>query len=360
MSRRKCRDFRHVNGIIVVDKAKGESSNEVLQRVKKIFNASKAGHSGSLDPLATGVLPICFGEATKFCRFLLESNKSYRTLVQLGKKTTTGDAEGDIVEERDVRVTLSDIEAVLERFRGDVNQIPSMYSALKHNGQPLYKLARKGIEVERATRTVSIYRNEIVSFSSTKFVLEVECSKGTYIRTLVEDIGDTLGCLAYVAELRRLKAGPYDEKQSFSFDELESIKKIGGSNVLSSDQQSTLSELLDRINEAGRASLDSDELEKLKMLMAIQRRGENSALDKLLLSVDTSVNDLPRVSLDVHTTNNIIQGKAVQVNNIPSSGYLRIYGVVNSSKEETFFLGVGKVNDDGLVVPVRLVRVSAK
>ncbi|MGB1270740.1 MAG: tRNA pseudouridine(55) synthase TruB, partial [Endozoicomonas sp.] len=191
MARRRRRSRgRPVDGIIVLDKVFGASSNEVLQRVKRIFNAAKAGHTGSLDPLATGVLPICLGEATKFSQYLLDSDKSYRTTMKMGVRTTTGDREGEVVEERPVAVTRSDLEAVLQSFRGEIDQIPSMYSALKHNGKPLYEYAREGIEVDRPSRIITIHRLELMDFDGDECVLEVDCSKGTYIRTLVEDIGE--------------------------------------------------------------------------------------------------------------------------------------------------------------------------
>ena len=359
MSRRSRRSRgRQVDGIVVVDKFKGASSNDVLQRVKRIFGAAKAGHTGSLDPLATGVLPICLGEATKFSQFLLESDKSYRTVVQLGIKTTTGDAEGEVVEERAVQVTRSDVEAVLERFKGEVEQVPSMYSALKHKGQPLYKLAREGIEVERPARTISIYRNELISFEDDQFVLEVDCSKGTYIRTLVEDIGDTLGCLAHVAELRRLKAGPYSEEQSYSLEDLENIKSKGRSDALTGEQAAILDELFARVDEAGRDSLEDDEVQQLKELAGIRNRGGNSALDQLLLSLDTSVNNWPQVTLGANSSFYISQGQPVLVPQAPTSGYVRIYGVAGGMGEELCFLGVGEIMDDGRVAPKRLVRTS--
>ena len=184
MSRRRRNRGRPVDGIVVVNKGKGASSNDVLQRVKRLYGAAKAGHTGSLDPLATGVLPICLGEATRFSRFLLDSDKSYRTEVKLGARTETGDLEGVIVEERPVTVTRADVEAILEPFRGEIDQVPGMYSALKHNGEPLYKLARQGIVVERPSRRITIHRLELLEFNGDRITLEIDCSKGTYIRTL--------------------------------------------------------------------------------------------------------------------------------------------------------------------------------
>ncbi|MDP0561043.1 MAG: tRNA pseudouridine(55) synthase TruB [Candidatus Endonucleobacter sp. (ex Gigantidas childressi)] len=358
-NRNRSRSYgRQVDGIVIVDKFTGASSNEVLQRVKMIFGAEKAGHTGSLDPLATGVLPICLGEATKFCQFLLESNKSYRTLVQFGVKTTTGDAEGEIVEKRAVSVTRSDVEAALKHFIGDIDQIPSMYSALKHKGQPLYKLARQGIEVERPSRTVSIFRNELISFDGDQCVLEVDCSKGTYIRTMVEDIGNALGCLAHVAELRRLKAGPYSEQESYSIEELERIKIQGRSNALTEEQTATLNSLTDQTDSSDHTSLGDDNLKLLKELTTLCRKGGDAALDKLLLSMDTSVNNWPQVSIGVSSSFYISQGQPVMIPKAPDSGYVRLY-LAAKDGEERHFLGVGEIMDDGRVAPKRLIKTPA-
>ena len=359
MSRRRRSRGRPVDGIVVVDKIKGASSNDVLQRVKRLFGAAKAGHTGSLDPLATGVLPICLGEATKFSQFLLESDKSYRTLVQLGVKTTTGDAEGEVVEKCPVQVTRSDVEAVVERFRGQIQQVPSMYSALKYKGQPLYKLARKGIEVERPARTISIFRNDLISFDGDQFELEVDCSKGTYIRTLVEDIGDALGCLAHVKELRRLKAGPYEEQQSYSLNDLEQVKSAGRAEALTVEQAERLEGLFEQVDEAGRDSLEEDEQQVLKELNGARNRGGSHALDALLLPMDTAVADWPEVTLGANSSFYITQGQPVLVPQAPTSGNVRIYGQVEGSEDERTFLGVGEIHDDGRVAPKRLVRSSS-
>lgn len=182
-----------------------------------LLNAEKAGHTGSLDPLATGVLPLCFGEATKFSQYLLDADKAYETLAQLGVTTSTGDAEGEVLERRDVAVTRADIEALLPRFRGDIQQVPPMYSALKKDGQPLYKLARAGEVVEREARSVTISQLELLALDNDQARLAVSCSKGTYIRTLVEDLGQMLGCGAHVAELRRTQAGPFTLAQAVSW-----------------------------------------------------------------------------------------------------------------------------------------------
>src|SRR3990167_10000985 len=197
-----------INGILLLDKPLGLSSNSALQKVKNLFQAKKAGHTGSLDPLATGLLPICFGEATKFSQYWLDSDKTYRVRAKLGVRTTTSDAEGDIVFQSEVpHFTLADIEKQMAIFRGDIQQVPSMYSALKHEGQPLYKLARRGIEIERPARPITIYRFDLLRYANEALEMEVHCSKGTYIRTLIDDLGQALGVGAHVIALHRIQVG---------------------------------------------------------------------------------------------------------------------------------------------------------
>ncbi|MGM0544174.1 MAG: tRNA pseudouridine(55) synthase TruB [Pseudomonadota bacterium] len=213
-----------VNGIVLLDKPKGLSSNHALQRVRRLFDAQKAGHTGTLDPMATGLLPICLGEATKFSAHLLEADKVYRTRVELGVITDTGDAEGTAIERHDVpELAAQDVETVLTRFRGEIDQVPPMYSALKHQGKKLYELAREGKQVERAARRVSVYDARLLSFEGTAFELEVSCSKGTYIRTLAEDIGKALGCGGHISQLRRLKTGPFDGDAMWTLQALEAL-----------------------------------------------------------------------------------------------------------------------------------------
>lgn len=213
-----------VNGVLLLDKPKGVSSNHALQRVRRLFQAQKAGHTGTLDPMATGLLPICLGEATKFSSHLLEADKVYRTRVELGVITDTGDAEGTIIEQHEVpSLSVDDVEAVLARFRGEIDQVPPMYSALKHQGKKLYELAREGKQVERAARRVSVYDARLLSFEGTAFELEVSCSKGTYIRTLAEDIGQALGCGAHISQLRRLKTGPFLADAMWTLEALEAL-----------------------------------------------------------------------------------------------------------------------------------------
>lgn len=222
------RTFRKLNGILLLDKALGVSSNKALQDARFLFQAEKAGHTGSLDPLASGMLPVCFGEATKVSGLLLDSDKRYITTATLGYVSTTGDGEGEKINPRPIP-TLTDesLEAVLQVFRGDISQIPPMYSALKKDGQPLYKLARQGLEVERAARAVTIHSLQVIGRTETTLSLDVVCSKGTYIRTLVEDIGEALGCGAYVSLLRRESVDPFAAFPMHTLETLRSLAEQG-------------------------------------------------------------------------------------------------------------------------------------
>lgn len=222
---------REISGIILLDKPFGKSSNAALQEIKKIVGAKKAGHTGSLDPLATGMLPICLGEATKFSQFLLISDKTYYVKARLGITTTTGDAEGGVLEE----ISFSDlsqqqVEQSLFSFQGELKQKPPMFSAVKKNGQPLYKLARQGIEVDREERLITIHFLKFLSYKNSEIEFTVHCSKGTYIRTLVEDIGKLLGCGAHVSELRRLSVGSYNESDMLTTSEILSHVQEGNLN----------------------------------------------------------------------------------------------------------------------------------
>lgn len=300
MSRRQ---FRKLNGILLLDKALGASSNKALQDARFLFQAEKAGHTGSLDPLASGMLPVCFGEATKVSAFLLDSGKRYVTTASLGYTSTTGDAEGEKVNPRLVpELTDAAIEAVLARFRGDIMQIPPMYSALKKDGQPLYKLARQGVEVEREARVVSIHSLRLLERTATTLTLDVACSKGTYIRTLVEDIGEALGCGAYVSMLRR-----------------ESVEPFGG--------------------------LPMHTLESLRALVGQGRE----ALDAVLLPLDSAVPHLPALVLSEATILRLRQGQKVRMEPVPADAALmRFYS------ESGEFIGLG-VCGNGVLAPKRLL-----
>jgi tRNA pseudouridine55 synthase len=280
------------------------SSNHALQEVKHLYFAQKAGHTGSLDPLATGLLPICFGNTTRVSSFLLDADKRYQVVGQLGQNTTTGDAEGEVVETRPVgELPEKDIESLLEeRFTGSISQIPPMHSALKQNGHRLYELARKGIEVEREPRQVTIFSIQLISCASDLLRLNIHCSKGTYIRTLVEDIGNALGVGAHVKELRRTAVGPFEEPVTMH----------------------TLAEL--------RQLKDTDV----------------KAMDQLLLPAESALKQYPPVHLDDDSAYYLRQGQAIQVPRAPTEGWVRLY------QGEEQFLGMGAIQDDGKVAPKRL------
>ena len=300
---------RPVHGILVLDKPLEISSNGALQCVKNIFCAKKAGHTGSLDPLATGVLPLCFGEATKFSQFLLDADKRYTTTVKLGETTATGDAEGDVLEKRPVpELTEPGLDKVLDQFRGVIDQIPSMYSAIKVNGQPLYKLARQGIEIERKSRSVEILDLTLLAFTADSLTLDVRCTKGTYVRTLAEDIGKVLGCGAHVTELRRTASGPFDLAESVTIEDLEQLLETEGL----------------------------------------------AGLDKRLLSPAAAVPDWPSVELTEISASYLKQGQPVQIAKAPTTGWVRIFSESPEPNGEAF-IGVGEIMEDGRVAPRRLV-----
>ena len=295
---------RNVSGILVLDKPRGFSSNAALQKVRWLLNAEKAGHTGSLDPLATGVLPLCFGEATKFSQYLLDADKGYETVAQLGVTTTTGDAEGEVTHRQPVDVSREALEAALPGFRGDIQQIPPMYSALKRDGQPLYKLARAGEVVEREARSVTIARLELLDFEADRARLAVACSKGTYIRTLVEDLGQQLRCGAHVAELRRTQAGPYSLAQAISLETLEQVHAEGGAE----------------------------------------------ALDQFLLPSDSGLEHWPLIQLSEHSAYYWLHGQPVRAPEAPKFGMLRV------QDHNGRFIGIGEVSEDGRIAPRRLIR----
>ena len=294
---------RNVNGIILLDKAKGESSNYALQRIKKLFHAKKAGHTGSLDPLATGVLPLCLGEATKISQFLLDSDKRYMAKIKLGERTDSGDSEGVVIDvQQRIDVDYDALVQTLTKFEGEIKQLPPMYSALKHRGVPLYKLARKGISIKRKVRPVTIRKIGLMNFDNNIAEIDVTCSKGTYIRTLADDLGQELGCGAHIIELRRIQAG------MFSIDQCR----------------------------------DSNELEKIEDSFGL------SGLDKVIVPMDRAVEELPRVVLSGERARDIRNGQPVSFRELPKSGHVRLY-------EKGNFIGIGIVNADGEVAPKRLV-----
>ncbi len=303
---RRHRKGRNVQGIVLLDKPIGLSSNEALQVVKRLFNARKAGHTGSLDKLASGLLPICLGEATKMSSFLLNADKHYLATFKLGVKTTTGDAEGEVVLTRSTSgVSSEQIPQVLSGFTGEIEQIPPMHSAIKYKGKPLYKLAHQGIEVERQPRRVTIHSLALLAFTGDELKVEVRCSKGTYIRTLAEDIGEVLGCGAHASALRRIGAGPYDNDKLLTLDELR----------------------------------------------AMAEQGED-VLDAVLLATESAVEHWPNVKLTDDVAYYVRQGQPVMVPHAPTRGWVRL------SAASRGFLGVGEVLDDGRIAPRRLINVG--
>ena len=295
---------RNITGILLLDKPLGVTSNDALQKVKRLFRARKAGHTGSLDPLATGLLPICFGDATKVSAFLLDADKHYQVRVKLGETTTTADTEGEVVETASTEgIEESAVHALLPRFTGEIDQLPPMFSALKHKGERLYNLARQGIEVEREPRRIHIFRLEMSAWALPEFSLDVHCSKGTYVRTLVEDIGKAVGCGAHVAGLRRTGVGPYGDRELVTMEQLENLRVQG-----------------------------------------------TAALGKLLLPMESALAHWPEVRLSDDTAYYMKMGQAVLVPQAPTEGWVRIYA---KSGE---FLGVGCILDDGKVQPKRLLQ----
>jgi tRNA pseudouridine55 synthase len=301
MGRRRSRG-RSIDGVILLDKPSGISSNDAVQRVKRLYGAAKVGHTGSLDPLASGMLPLCLGEATKVSGFLLDANKRYHVVARLGVRTTTADVEGEVISELPVPALVhDDVDRQLDRFRGQIEQIPPMYSALKHNGERLYKLARQGVEVERAPRPVTIHSLDLIALDGESLTFAVHCSKGTYVRTLAEDIGEMLGCGAHVIDLRRTAVEPYDSAGMVTIDHLESVRDGGG----------------------------------------------HAALDQLLLPIDTALQQWPSVTVLADAAFYLGQGQPVLVPRAPTSGLVRVYGPGER------FLGVGGIDDDGRVAPRR-------
>jgi tRNA pseudouridine55 synthase len=290
---------RPISGVILLDKRAGISSNQALQQIKHLFQAEKAGHTGSLDPFATGLLPICLGEATKFSHFLLDADKAYCATMRLGVTTTTGDTEGEVLDTLEVKVNVASFVQALEQFKGEIKQVPPMYSALKHQGKALYEYARAGIEIEREARAVTIHALELENLHHDVAMIKVVCSKGTYIRTLAEDIGKTLGCGAHLTALRRLETGGLKLENALTFAELEA--------------------------------------------MPLAER------DTQVLPTDILVQHLPRVTLDHDSAFYLGRGQAVWKSGAVPAGLLRLYESTDR------FLGLGELDVDGKIAPRRLV-----
>ncbi len=302
---------RPIDGVLVLNKDTGMTSNDALQKAKRLFFANKAGHTGSLDPLATGVLPLCFGEATKFSQYLLDADKKYSSTFRLGIATETGDCDGEVVDTCDASdISKQQVLALLDEFRGEIDQTPSMYSALKYQGKPLYKWAREGVEVPRESRKVTIYSYELIDFrpqgAFSEIDVEVHCSKGTYIRSLAEDLGERLGVGAHVSRLHRTMAGPFEEASSVSLQELVDIRG------------------------------DS----------------EADALDHLLLPMDTPVSTLPEVSISDDMADYFRQGQAVM--STQAYRFAKEGGMVRVNQDNGDFLGLAQLIE-GQLSPKRVV-----
>ena len=295
---------RPVNGILLLDKPAGLRSNAALQRVKRLFRAQKAGHTGSLDSPASGLLPICFGEATKMSGFLLEADKRYLSTFTLGVRTSTGDAEGEVLSERPVEAyTPAQVEAVLEQFRGDIEQVPPMFSALKHQGKRLYELAYQGQTVVREARQLRIHELRLLNRDAHHLEVAIHCSKGTYVRTLAEDIGECLGCGAHVSQLRRTMVGPFDDQNMVTLEALEQLAQTN----------------------------------------------DTESMDRLLLPLDAALGGMPQVELPESSAFYLRRGQPVMVPKAPTQGLVRIYSRGRQ------FMGVGEVLDDGRIAPRRLL-----
>jgi len=298
---------RDIHGVFLLDKPQGMSSNDILQKVKRLYQANKAGHTGALDPLATGMLPICLGEATKFSQFLLDADKRYLVTAKLGERTDTSDAEGQIVQTREVRPKIPQILTALEHFRGDIMQVPTMFSALKYQGKPLYEYARQGIVVEREARPIAIFELNFINYQVPFLTLEVHCSKGTYIRTLVDDLGEYLGCGAHVTMLRRTRVADYPTEKMLTWQQLQDL----------SEQQ------------------------------------DLALLDSYLLPLDSTVAKLSVLYLTSEQTKSVGFGQRVKFENNQ-----QIYGQVRLFSDKNVFLGVAEIGKDNVIRPNRMVNLS--
>ncbi|MBJ3815314.1 tRNA pseudouridine(55) synthase TruB [Shimwellia pseudoproteus] len=301
---------RDIHGVLLLDKPQGASSNDVLQKVKRIYNANRAGHTGALDPLATGMLPICLGEATKFSRYLLDSDKRYRVIAKLGQRTDTSDADGQIVQERPVNFSAQQLAEALDSFRGDTLQVPSMFSALKYQGRKLYEYAREGIDVPREARPITVYELLFIRHDGDELELEIHCSKGTYIRSIIDDLGEKLGCGAHVIYLRRLAVSKYPAERMVTLEQLNAL-----------------------VAQAQQQEIDPATL-----------------LDPLLMPMDSPAVDFPAVNIPPATAAYFKNGQPVRASGAPADGLVRV-----TEGDQHDFIGMGEIDDQGRVAPRRLV-----
>lgn len=301
---RRNKKGRPVTGIVLVDKPSGHSSNHVLQQVKRLFNARKAGHTGSLDPLASGVLPVCLGEATKLSGYLLDADKQYLVTCQLGVTTDSGDSDGQVLEQTPIpEFDQQALQSIIDTFIGEQDQVPPMFSALKHQGQPLYKLARQGIEIERKSRRICIYAIDLIDYTDTTFTLSVRCSKGTYIRTLVEDISHRLGCGGHVIMLRRTAVAGFALDDAITLDEL-------------------------------------------------QQRSEQQILDQSLIAAEEALPDWPAIEVDEAGVTALGYGRQIKTSMPFQCANVRLFDPNGT------FLGLGDMRPDGVIQPKRMFVLS--
>ncbi|BAH83149.1 tRNA pseudouridine(55) synthase TruB [Candidatus Ishikawella capsulata] len=303
---------RDVHGILLVDKHQGPSSNTILQDVKKIYYANKAGHTGTLDPIATGMLPICFGEATKFAQYLLNAKKNYHVVARLGENTTTADSYGSIIQKRPITFTQVHLNGALEKFRGDFLQTPPMFSAVKYHGKQLYKYAKKGINIQRKPRLITVHNLHLIEWRNEELELEICCSKGTYIRTIIDSLGEILGCGAHVIKLHRLQVGHYPVNSMVSLCHLHQI-------IQSAIKQN---------------------ISPLKLL------------DLLLLPIDSTLIELPIINLSSDTASRFKKGQTVKVKNFLYEGIVKV-----TEGKDNIFIGIALFNNFYLA-PHRLVSQS--
>ena len=301
---------RDIHGVLLLDKPQSISSNDALQKVKRLYNANRAGHTGALDPLATGMLPICLGEATKFSQYLLDSDKRYRVIARLGQRTDTSDADGVVISERPLNFSAEQLETAIDSFRGETQQVPSMYSALKYQGRKLYEYAREGIEVPREARSIVVYELLFIRHEGAELELEIHCSKGTYIRTIIDDLGEKLGCGAHVTMLRRLQVATYPVSKMVTLEQLQALAEQATAEGVAPAEK----------------------------------------LDALLMPMDSPAAAFPQVNLLPVVAAYFKQGQPVQVAGAPREGLVRV-----TEGEAHQFIGMAEIDDDGRVAPRRLV-----
>ncbi len=307
---RPARRGRDIHGVLLLDKPPGLSSNDALQKVKRLYNANRAGHTGALDPLATGMLPICLGEATKFSQYLLESDKRYRVIARLGQRTDTSDADGQIICERPVLFSAAQLETMLACFRGQFLQVPSMYSALKYQGRKLYEYAREGVEVPREARSVTVHELLFIRHQGDELELEIHCSKGTYVRTIIDDLGEKLGCGAHVIMLRRMQVGSYPSEKMVTLQQLDTLLTVAHENACPASE----------------------------------------LLDPLLMPTDSPAAAYPRVNMTPVVAAYFKLGQPVRVAGAPLTGLVRV-----TEGEGHIFIGMAVIDDQGRVAPRRLM-----